>query len=82
MTPTDGVILDTITETFRFAGYHRLPLSSNLLLPEGTRIGIVVLESVPVENGIKYALVNTSSLNEEEINIKLLCVFFFNLKVI
>lgn len=64
MTPTDGVVLDTITETFRFAGYHRLSLNNKLLLPDGSRIGIVILENVPVEGGNKYALVNTGSLNE------------------
>ena len=63
--PADAILLDTVSETFRFAGYHRLPLNNNLLLPEGTRIGIVILETVPVENGQKYALVNTSSLNEK-----------------
>lgn len=62
--PTDGVLLENITDTFRFAGYHRLDLSSNLLLPAGSRISIVVIESVPVQDGIKYALINTCSLNE------------------
>ena len=63
--PTDGILLDTITESFTFAGYHRMDLSSNLLLPEGARIGIVVLERVPTTEGTKYALVNTSSLGEK-----------------
>ena len=70
--PTDGVLLDSVTETFRFAGYHRLELNDNLLIPDGTRIGIAVLESVPGENGIKYSLINTSSLNKkgvEEYNL-------------
>ena len=63
--PVQGVLLDSVTETFRFAGYHRLPLNTNLLLPAGSRIGILILESVPVENGFKYALVNGSSLNDK-----------------
>ena len=63
--PADAILLDTVSETFRFAGYHRLPLDDNLLLPEGTRIGIVILETVPAGSGHKYALVNTSSLNEK-----------------
>ena len=62
--PTEGVLLNTVTEPFRFAGYHRLALNDNLLLPAGSRIGIVILESVPVEGGTRYALVNTASLNE------------------
>jgi hypothetical protein len=61
--PTDGKLLACSTETFRFAGYHRLELNGSLLLPAGSRIGVVILESVPVSGGIKYALVNTGSMN-------------------
>ncbi len=63
--PTDGVLMGSVTETFRFAGYHRINLSDNLLLPKGTKISIVILQNVPVEDGNKYAIVNSSSLNEE-----------------
>ena len=63
--PTDGRLLDSITESFTFAGYHRMDLNSNLLLPEGSRISIVVLERVPGEDGFKFALVNNSSLNAD-----------------
>ncbi len=64
--PTDGILLGSTTETFTFAGYHRMDLSTNLLLPEGARIAIVVLERVPGEDGkISYALVNNSSLGQK-----------------
>lgn len=63
--PTNGVLVSIVTETFTFAGYHRLKLDDNLKLPKGTRIGIVVEESVPVEGGNKYALINNSSLSEK-----------------
>ncbi|MBR6158934.1 MAG: hypothetical protein IKQ40_01435, partial [Lachnospiraceae bacterium] len=63
--PTDGVLLSSVTKPFRFAGYHRLELDDNLLLPKGTKISIVILENVPVENGNKYALINNMSLNKE-----------------
>ncbi len=62
--PTDGRLLDSVTETFLFAGYHRMELNGNLLLPQGARISVVVLEHVPGENGGKYALVNNSSIGE------------------
>ena len=71
--PTDGVLLGKATRTFRYAGYHRLALDNNLLIPNGSRISIVVSERVPVEDGKKYALVNTSSLNRkgvEEFNAR------------
>ena len=63
--PTDGILLDNITQTFKFAGYHRMDMNSNLLLPEGSRIGVVVLERVPGENGVQYALINNSSLSRD-----------------
>ena len=66
--PTDGRLLDSITETFTFAGYHRMNLSSNLLLPEGARISVVILERVPGEDGLEYALVNNTSLSEESVD--------------
>ncbi len=40
-----------------------LALDGSLLLPAGARIGVVILETVPTGDGVKYALVNTSSLN-------------------
>ncbi len=64
-TPASGILLSSVTETFRYAGYHRLAMDGCLLLPAGARIGVVVLETVPSGGGVKYALVNTSSLNRK-----------------
>ena len=63
--PADGILLDSVTETFRYAGYHRLAMDGGLLLPAGARIGVVILETVPAVGGVRYALVNTSSLNRK-----------------
>ena len=63
--PTDGLLLDSVTESFLFAGYHRMNLTTKLLLREGSRIGVVVSARVPTEEGYRYALVNNSSLSEE-----------------
>ena len=63
--PTDGTLLDSVTESFPYAGYHRLTLSSNLLLPKDARIAVVTIQRVPVAEGPKYALVNTSSFGEK-----------------
>ena len=65
MQPTDGRLLESTTEKFFFAGYHRIELGEKLSLPAGARIGIVVLERVPTADGIKYAVTNTSSLGEK-----------------
>ncbi len=59
--PTDGKLLDSVTETFRYAGYHRIPLSNYLLLPAGSRICIMTLNRVHTDDGLKYALVNTTN---------------------
>ena len=63
--PTDGILLDSLTQTFKFAGYHRMDLNSNLLLPEGSRIGVVVLERVMGTEGLQYSLVNNSSFSRD-----------------
>ena len=62
-TPEDGTLLGSYTETFRYAGYHRLTLDGGLQLPAGGRIAVAVLETVPAGDGVKYALVNTSGMN-------------------
>jgi len=63
--PTDGKLLESTTQQFRFAGYHRLELDEKLALSAGSRIGIVVLERVPTADGTRYTLTNTSGLGEK-----------------
>jgi len=63
--PTDGRLLESTTQRFDFAGYHRLELGEKLAFSAGSRIGVVVLERVPTADGLRYALTNTSSLGEK-----------------
>jgi len=63
--PTDGILLESVTETFEYAGYHRITLPENLLLRKGSAIGITVLQRVPTADGVRYALTETSSLGEK-----------------
>lgn len=63
--PTDGKMLESVTQTFAYAGYHRIPLPTNLALPAGSTIAITILQRVSGANGERYALVNTSSLGEK-----------------
>ena len=63
--PEDGVLLGRATQRFQFSGYHRVSLPDPLILRQGERIGITVLESVPIPDGTGYALVNTSSPGEK-----------------
>ena len=62
--PTDGKLLDSVTASFPYAGYHRIPLSNNLLIPAGSRICIVTLNRIRTDNGIKYAIVNNTDTAE------------------
>ena len=62
--PSEGVLLESVTERIAYAGYHRIDLAEKLALKEGDLFGVVVMERVPAEDGVKFALVNASSLGE------------------
>ncbi|MBR0267770.1 MAG: hypothetical protein IJQ71_10135 [Clostridia bacterium] len=68
--PTDGKLLASVTDTFTYAGYHRMELAESLLLPAGARVGITVLQRVADGEKVKYALVNTSSQGEKSPRIE------------
>ena len=63
--PEDGTLLGSAVESFRYCGYHRVRLPDDLVLKQGERIGIVVLESVPLPGDLWYAIVNTSGPGEK-----------------
>ena len=65
--PADGILMETVSGAFDYAGYHRMALGSNLSLPKGSIIGIVVLQRVHTPEGTRYAFVNTSSLGQKAI---------------
>ena len=67
--PTEGTLLESTTQEFEFAGYHRIELGEKLSLPSGSRIGIVILERVPTKDGLRYAVTNTSSLGEKAVEL-------------
>ena len=62
-TSVGGEVLDV--EASVVEGTGKVELTGNLLLPEGSRIGVAVLERVPGNDGIQYALVNNSSLSRD-----------------
>ena len=65
--PTDGVLMETVSGIYDYAGYHRMALSNNISLPKGSIIGIVVLQRVHTPEGTRYVFVNTSSLGQKSI---------------
>ena len=60
--PTDGILVDAVSDMVQYAGYHRMELENALFLPAGSRIGIVVCERSEYNTGMKYALVNNTNL--------------------
>ena len=64
-TPTEGILLETVTDSFRFAGYHRMTLPNGLAIPAGSIISIVTLQRVPTDEGKQYAFVNGSTLGQK-----------------
>ena len=65
--PTDGVLMETVSGTYDYAGYHRMALANNISLPKGSIIGIVVLQRIHTSDGTRYVFVNTSSLGQNAI---------------
>jgi hypothetical protein len=63
--PEDGILLGSATERFTYCGYHRVRLPDSPILKRGDRIGIVVLEKVPLPGDSWYAIVNTSAPGEK-----------------
>jgi len=63
--PMDGILLESVTESFEYKGYHRITLPENLLLRKGSVICITVLQRVPTANGVEYALTKASSKGEK-----------------
>ena len=62
---TDGVLLDTVTETFEYAGYHRMGLSKGYMVPAGSVIAVVQTQQVKTGDGVRYAIPFTMGLSQE-----------------
>ena len=63
--PTDGVMLDAVTGTFTYGGYHRVDLHQNYLIPAGSRISIVQLQRVTTSDGTFYAVPYSAATSEK-----------------
>ena len=61
----DGILIQSVTQDFPYAGYHRIELPQNLALDEGARIGVVTLNLVTKDSGISYALVDGLTRSRE-----------------
>lgn len=63
--PVDGVMLDSVTFTPEFAGYHRVKLNRNLLIPAGSTISVVETQRVMTENGMRHAMLTVAGISYE-----------------
>ena len=63
--PTDGILLDTVTETFDYAGYHRMSLSKGFEIPAGSYISVVQLQKVNTTEGERYAVPFAMAMSQE-----------------
>lgn len=64
-TPVDGVMLDSITFTPEFAGYHRMKLNRNLLIPAGSVVSVVATQRVKTADGQRYTLITQTGASYE-----------------
>lgn len=63
--PTDGVMLDSMTETFLYGGYHRIPMNYNFKLPAGSRISVVQMQrAVNADGDLVYVVPYASAANK------------------
>ena len=63
--PTDGVMLDSMTQTFLYGGYHRIPMNYNFQLPAGSRVSVVQMQRTVDENGeLLYVVPYASATNQ------------------
>ena len=62
---TDGVLLDTVTENFEYAGYHRMSLSKAYVIPAGSYVSVVQLQRVNTTDGVRYAIPFSMGLSAE-----------------
>lgn len=63
--PVDGVMLDSVTFTPEFAGYHRMQLNRNLLIPAGSVISVVETQRVKTADGMRYTLISQTGASYE-----------------
>lgn len=67
--PEDGVLLETVTDQYEFAGYHRIALDYDYDLPAGSIISIVEYQQVETDTQDYYNLSYTTATGEEYADI-------------
>lgn len=63
--PVDGVLLDRVVTTHLYGGYHRIQLNHDFIIPKDAKIGVVITQRVPHNDGTLYSLPYSSSANRK-----------------
>lgn len=63
--PSDGMLLDRVVKDLRYGGYYRLPLSHDISIPDGSRIGVVVTQRVRTGENAEYAVPYAITANQD-----------------
>lgn len=49
--PTEGLLMDTVTQTFQYGGFHKVDLNKPFMVMRGQSYAIVVTQRVPEDGG-------------------------------
>lgn len=63
--PTDGVLLDRVVENYLYGGYHRMQLNHDFVIPAGAKIGVVITQRVPSDEGKVFSVPYAMSANRK-----------------
>ena len=63
--PTDGILLDRVVKDLRYGGYYRIPLNHDFVVPDGSRIGVVVTQRVGTGENVKFAVPYAIATNQQ-----------------
>lgn len=63
--PTDGVLLDRVVSTYLYGGYHRIQLNHDFIVPKDMKIGVVITQRVPADEGKVYSVPYAAAVNQK-----------------
>lgn len=66
VSPTDGLLVYSSTEQIKYAGYHRIELTTHISLPKGTSYSIVQTSQCMSRSGNVYELSYNTAVSFEE----------------
>ena len=68
--PTDGILLDTVTDTFAYGGYHRMELNHGYQLPAGSVISVVEVQRITTDDGKVCVVPFTNASSQDAVDLQ------------